>query len=68
MSTGASAQAPTQLTASRLNPRSSVVSPGSIPSRRSSSSRINGAPRIWHAVPVHTRSTFSPRGVSEKLL
>ena len=50
----ASAQAPKQLTVSKENSRSEVVSPDLIPNLRSTSSKISAAPRTWQAVPMHT--------------
>ncbi len=60
--TGAIAQAPTQLTVSSVNAPSSVVSPARMRSCRLSSSSRSCAPRTWHAVPLHTWMTVRPLG------
>src|SRR5450759_247345 len=62
---GPIAHAPRQLTVSRLNAMSSVVSPGPMPRKRHISSRMPREFLTWQAVPMHTVTMWRPFGTRE---
>ena len=62
--TGARAQAPTQLTVCRVKSRSGVVLPTAMSSSWEKASATSGAPATWQAVPMQTVITYLPTGES----
>ena len=62
--TGARAQAPTQLTVCSVKRPSGVVPPMGISSSWLNASTTSGAPATWQAVPMHTSMTYLPTGRS----
>ena len=66
--TGASAQAPTQLTACNVNSLSLVVPSSSTPSTSEKAAVMSGAPATWQAVPWQTVIKYLPTGLSRNWL